>query len=63
MVNSNNSIKILYCYVGMLVLFMNFVQQFFVMSRTLFMDVKYITTTSGEPSLTFGLPCIQADGL
>ena len=35
MVNSNNSIKILYCYVGMLVLFMNFVQQFFVMSLQL----------------------------
>ena len=27
------------------------------------MDSKYITTTSGEPSLTFGLPCIQSDCL
>ena len=34
-VNSYNSIKILYYYVGMFVLFMTFVQQFFVISRTL----------------------------
>ena len=27
------------------------------------MDAKYITTASAEPSLTFGLPCIQSDCL
>ena len=27
------------------------------------MGAKYITTASAEPSLTFGLPCIQSDCL